>query len=527
MRATIDSDQYGASLQCHACSGRGSSTTRIAVTGFTDADTGYGGVLHDAIGYARRSYDPPSLAFNACPSCLTKLARRCDTCGNEKPMDRDHCPDCARAFAVADRQEKTMATNIKAEAEKLRAEWDAKQAQPAIGAVKVIDGALHVADAKGEWIRIETAPFNKLGFYGTYPAPSEKLMATNVIPPTSDSNARTVELIQRYIEKSDHMNARAYCGTLPNDVLAANFTIDGEGRVSKRNALVFAASAGAQAVGVMPTAGHMLVSDGTGYALCQPSGSMTEVDARAVLDHARQVLARVDATVSPRPSVESQMNQMERMIAAVNAANAATVQPRKETAMADTTKTTTDKAPAPNLMSEAEQGAWRAGIKITVEEGRDFIARLLTADMEPAKAKKAQALFVEAFQGRFGVPIVATILGGMAYGAQTGGVEIPFLPPNLVARIGSEMRTLAFASTAEAGFRVGQEFMTKHGGRMITAITNLGRLAERTSTGIRVDTSQDVAQAPAATQTNGNKSGWVEPPAGAVEAQRRANGSAS
>lgn len=587
------------SLQCHVCGGRGSSTSHITVTGFTTADVG-GGVLGAAAGYAHRTYDPDTLSFDACPSCVTKLVRVCDVCGAAKPMDRDHCCECARAFAVADRQERALATNIKTEAEKFRAAWDAKQAsleKPTVGSVKMIDGVLHVADAKGEWTRVVTAPWagvtvglatsvagysatpeigekagdphhvavalikdlirlganstaithydalprvvqktyfrvNKNGDLVDRAAEAENPMAsTPIFKPSTQNNthAATIELIGQYIAKGEWSSARAHCATLPNDVLAAHFRIDGEGKVHTRPALAFPASGSVQAVGhaylAAAPSGQMLVSDGTGYSAVR--NPMTETEARAVLDHARDVLAQMNAVPAATVGVADQLLAAKRLFEtngmAVNTAPAATVSPAQETqTMTEPTKTI-DKAP--DLKAEMENAAWRAGVEIATEEGRALLVSLLTDGMSDEEAATARPLFAKAFEGRFGVPIVAGAIGGVMYAVEASGMEVPLISASLARRIGEEMRTLTATSVMKVAYRSGRDLVAKHGAAFLAAVGNLGKIAERT--GIRVEASSEAVEAPATPQANGAKAAWPDPPKGAVEAQRRVSGASS
>lgn len=112
MRATYEAGHSAANLHCDACGGHGNSTSRVTLAGFADRDLQSGGVLHRASICAFLDYAHSALTLDACPTCVSKFARHCDICGNDKPLARDHCPDCARAFAVADRQETMMAKTL-------------------------------------------------------------------------------------------------------------------------------------------------------------------------------------------------------------------------------------------------------------------------------------------------------------------------------------------------------------------------------------------------------------------------------
>lgn len=146
---------------------------------------------------------------------------------------------------------------------------------------------------------------------------------------------------------------------------------------------------------------------------------------------------------------------------------------------------TTPPKTAPDLRNELNTAAWRAGIEIATEEGRDLLVALLTDGMTDDEAAAARPLFAKAFAGRFGVPIVSGAIGGVLHAVQSAGVEIPFVTPATAARIGEEMRVLSAAGMMKVVYRSGRDLLAKHGGKMMEAITNLGRIAERT--GVRVE----------------------------------------
>lgn len=172
--------------------------------------------------------------------------------------------------------------------------------------------------------------------------------------------------------------------------------------------------------------------------------------------------------------------------------------------------TTTDNATTtPDLGSELEEGLWRGGIELAVEEARNLVATLLTIDMDPKKAKATKALFIEAFRGRFGVPVVAASFGGVLYAMESQGVKLPLVSASLARRVGREMRVLSVSSVTKAAWGAGKEVVLQHGSRLLDALQGLGKIAERT--GVRV---AEIETSPAP------QGAWTAPPAGAVEEAR-------
>lgn len=178
----------------------------------------------------------------------------------------------------------------------------------------------------------------------------------------------------------------------------------------------------------------------------------------------------------------------------------ATDQRQKET---PTMTTPTTESKTPDLAREMENAAWRAGIEIATEEGRDLLIALLTDGMDEGEATIARPLFVKAFAGRFGVPIVAGAIGGVMYAVEASGMEVPLVSRSLAARIGEEMRTLTASSVMKVAYRSGRDLLAKHGARMVDALTNLGKIAERT--GVRVDPAPASVEASTETQATAGR----------------------
>lgn len=409
MRATYATTQ-GACIHCDACGDNRSSTSRIVAWGIAGADGKVHNLLWRAASYGHRDYGANTLTFEACPACLTKIARRCDVCGNDKAIDRDHCPVCARAFAVADRQETMMAKTLE-EIRAVLAERDKKHAETLRQIGEMLDTLGASDSARGMWLTLPVEVRQRYAFHD-----GQGIRRANEDSPV------WVEIRQ---QEAQQRTAQGSLAGNPADQLAA----------AKRMM---------ESLGISTTT--------------------------ATTDDPRMTAAELRA-----------------------------MQERKRADQQKETQTmTTPKTDAPNLRSELDAAAWRAGIEIATEEGRDLLVSLLTDGMSDDEAAAARPLFAKAFAGRFGVPIVAGAIGGVLHAVQSAGVEIPLVTPATAARIGEEMRVLSASGMMKVVYRSGRDLIAKHGGKMLEAIANLGKIAERT--GVRVDPAPAEVEAPAESQ---------------------------
>ena len=128
--------------------------------------------------------------------------------------------------------------------------------------------------------------------------------------------------------------------------------------------------------------------------------------------------------------------------------------------------------------TEMEDGVWQGSIATLTEKARDTIAMLLTADMDAKRAKIARGYFVEALRGRWGVPLVAAVVGAALHAAEQRGLVIPFLSSEIAARVGREFRVLGYREVTRNVTSGGADILTKYGSGIMESLASIGKLAD-------------------------------------------------
>lgn len=127
---------------------------------------------------------------------------------------------------------------------------------------------------------------------------------------------------------------------------------------------------------------------------------------------------------------------------------------------------------------EMEDGVWQGSIATLTEKARDTIAALLTSDMDAKRAKIARGYFVEALRGRWGVPLVAAVVGAALHAAEQRGLSIPFLSSEIATRVGREFRVLGYREVTRNVTGGGADILTKYGAGIMESLANIGKLAD-------------------------------------------------
>ncbi len=156
------------------------------------------------------------------------------------------------------------------------------------------------------------------------------------------------------------------------------------------------------------------------------------------------------------------------------------------------TTTTLPELPPPPTMTETlgeevQDGLWQGGIEALADEIRDLVASLMVSDLPKKQQGHAKEVVMACLKGSWGTPMVAALGGSGLLLLSTKGIQVPFIPPAITARVGREFRVLAVRSVTRK--MIGQ-FVTPFASHLATlakSISGLGSLG----------TLSDLAEPPA------------------------------
>ena len=103
----------------------------------------------------------------------------------------------------------------------------------------------------------------------------------------------------------------------------------------------------------------------------------------------------------------------------------------------------------PDLKVEVQDGLWRAGVQTLTEQLRDVLAAGLVSDLPDEEQAAAKILVRRCLNGKWGVPLVASVAGGALYVANSHAVELPLVSQETTERLGREFRVLGVASASK------------------------------------------------------------------------------